>query len=228
MFSLSAAIINSIQGALPSGHLSRFLGSLMSHEMSQISFRQYGRCQRPAFLHLKGPNKVVFLRHLSLLAACHSFAFMASHTAGRDNSIADALSCFDFQRFLSSSSTRSTCGYLFPTVSAVPASCELTAKCQFYLSNGLAPLTWCVYGSAQCQFLAFCSQDTPRNLCHILLPLLPASKQTLMHFYAHLADGLHHSSIKVYLSVVCSLHIDYGFPDPLTDCPLLQRLLKRD
>ncbi|CAH3132141.1 unnamed protein product [Pocillopora meandrina] len=35
----------------------------------------------------------------SLLAAHHSFAFAASHTASRDNFIADALSHFDFQGF---------------------------------------------------------------------------------------------------------------------------------
>lgn len=42
---------------------------------------------------------MVFLRHLALVAARHSFAFTASHTPGKDNSIADALSRFDFQRF---------------------------------------------------------------------------------------------------------------------------------
>lgn len=47
----------------------------------------------------KDPNMMVLLRHLSLVAARHSFAFTASHTPGKDNSIADALSRFDFQRF---------------------------------------------------------------------------------------------------------------------------------
>ena len=48
---------------------------------------------------LKDPNMMVLLRHLSIVAARHSFTFTASHTAGRDNSIADALSHFDFQHF---------------------------------------------------------------------------------------------------------------------------------
>lgn len=47
-----------------------------------------------------------------------------------------------------------------------------------------------------------------------------------MHLCAHLADRLHHTSIKVYLSAVRSLHIDYGFPDPLTNCLQLQCLLR--
>ena len=45
------------------------------------------------------PNMMVLLRYLCLCAAHHSFAFTAFHGAGRDNSIADALSRFDFQRF---------------------------------------------------------------------------------------------------------------------------------
>ena len=99
----------------------------------------------------------------------------------------------------------------------------MTEKCQFYLANGLAPSTRQVYGSAQRQFLEFCSQDTPLHPGH---PLLPASEQTLMHFCAHLADRLHHASIKVYLSAVHFLHIDYGYPDPLSNCLQLQRLLR--
>ena len=47
----------------------------------------------------KDPNMMVLLRYLSLVAARNSFGFTASYTPGRDNSIADALSRFDFQRF---------------------------------------------------------------------------------------------------------------------------------
>ena len=42
---------------------------------------------------------MVLLRHLSLVAACNCFAFTASCTPGWDNSIPDALSRFDLQRF---------------------------------------------------------------------------------------------------------------------------------
>ena len=48
------------------------------------------------------------------------------------------------------------------------------------------------------------------------------NEQTLMHFCSHLADHLHHSLIKVYLSAIRSLHIDQGFPDPLVNCLQLQ------
>ena len=47
----------------------------------------------------KDPNMMVLLCSLSLSAAHHSFAFTASHRAGRDNCIADALSRFNFKRF---------------------------------------------------------------------------------------------------------------------------------
>ena len=56
--------------------------------------------------------------------------------------------------------------------------------------------------------------------------LLQADEQSLMCFASLLADSLHHSSIKVYLSALQSLHIHNGLPDPLVNCLQLQRLLK--
>ena len=56
--------------------------------------------------------------------------------------------------------------------------------------------------------------------------VLPASEKTLICFCAHLVDTLHHSSIKVYLSAVRSLHIDEGLPDPLVSCLQLQHILR--
>ena len=55
--------------------------------------------------------------------------------------------------------------------------------------------------------------------------LLSTNEQTLLRFCSHLADRLHHSSIKVYLSAIRSLHIDQGFPDSLVNSLQLQRLL---
>ena len=48
------------------------------------------------------------------------------------------------------------------------------------------------------------------------------NEQTLLRFCSHLADHLHHSSIKVYLLAIRSLHIDQGFPDPLVNCLQIQ------
>ena len=59
-------------------------------------------------------NLMVLLRHLALLAAQHSFAFTARHVPGKSNAIADAISCFEFQRF------RQLAPYASPTATSVP------------------------------------------------------------------------------------------------------------
>ena len=105
------------------------------------------------------------------------------------------------------------------------AASRVTERCQFFLTQGLAPSTRRVYLSAQRRYLDFCHLDgrlSPEGA------LLPADEQSLMRFASFLADILHHSSIKVYLSAVRSLHIDNGLPDPLVNCLQLQRLLRRD
>lgn len=91
------------------------------------------------------------------------------------------------------------------------------------MTQGLAPSTRRVYSSAQRRFLDFCIQD---NRVQPNGSILPANQETLMRFCSHLADSLHHTSIKVYLSGIRSLHIDEGYPDPLADCLQLQRLLR--
>ena len=41
-----------------------------------------------------------------------------------------------------------------------------------------------------------------------------------------LSNFIQSSSIKVYLSAVCALHIEQGFPDPLLNCLRLERVVK--
>ena len=59
-------------------------------------------------------NLMVLLRHLSLLAARHSFVFTARHVPGKSNAIADAISRFEFQRF------HQLAPYASPTATPVP------------------------------------------------------------------------------------------------------------
>ena len=59
-------------------------------------------------------NLMVLLRHLSLLAARHSFAFTARHVPGKSNAIDDAISRFEFQQF------RLLAPYASPTATLVP------------------------------------------------------------------------------------------------------------
>ena len=73
------------------------------------------------------------------------------------------------------------------------------------------------YQSAQRRYIDYCQLDGH---------LSPADKQSLMRFATTLADSLNHSSIKVYLSAVRSLHIDNGLADPLINCLQLQPLLR--
>ena len=91
------------------------------------------------------------------------------------------------------------------------------------MTQGLAPSTRKVYASAKRRFLDFCAHD------HRLSPsgsALPASEDALIRFCCHLADTLHHSSIKVYLSAIRSLHVEEGLPSPLVGCLRLQRVLR--
>ena len=80
-----------------------------------------------------------------------------------------------------------------------------------------------MYRSAQRQFIDFCTLDGYVSSNGSLLLI---NEQTLLRFCSHPVDRLHHSSIKVYLSAIRSLHIDQGFPDPLVNCLQLQRLLR--
>ena len=67
--------------------------------------------------------------------------------------------------------------------------------------------------------------DRPWVSKDALVSALPASEDVLIRFCCHLADTLHHSSIKAYLSAIRSLHIEEGLPSPLVGCLRLQRVL---
>ena len=54
----------------------------------------------------------------------------------------------------------------------------------------------------------------------------PADEWTLCLFATFLARSVQHTTIKVYLSAVRSLHIEQGFADPLLNCLRLQRVLR--
>ena len=100
---------------------------------------------------------------------------------------------------------------------------SLKQQCLHFLVQGLALSTRKVYASGQCKFIEFCHQAG--KLHPYDLPC-PAHKWTLCLFVSFLADSIQHSSIKVYLSAVRSLHIEQGFPDPLHNCLRLQGVLR--
>ena len=77
--------------------------------------------------------------------------------------------------------------------------------------------------SGQRKFYNFCLQ---LGRIHLSGSPCPTDDWTLCLFATFLAGTVQHSTIKVYLSAVRSLHIDQGFPDPLVDCLGLQRVLR--
>ena len=99
----------------------------------------------------------------------------------------------------------------------------LEQQCYSFLTHGLAPSTRRSYASAQAKFISFCQQ---LGKLHPSGSPCPTDKWTLCLFATFLARTLQHSSIKVYLSGVRALHIDQGFPDPLSNCLRLQRVVR--
>ena len=158
---------------------------------------------------------MVLLHYLALLAVRHSFSFKASSVRGKANLVADSLSCFQLLRFrhLAPHAVETPTPISFS--SPCSAASDLTARCQLFLSEGLAPSTRRVYLSAQRHYAQFCRREGRLGPGGALVP---ADKQSLIRYAALLADNLHHSSIKVYLSAVRSLHIDicllYTSPSP--------------
>ena len=100
---------------------------------------------------------------------------------------------------------------------------QLEAQCQLYLRHGLAPSTHRTYASGQRSFVRFCQLA---NRYSANGTSLPADEWTLCLFATWLAKDLKVASIKVYLSAVRALHIEQGYTDPMSDCLLLQRVLK--
>ena len=91
---------------------------------------------------------MVLLCYLALLTVRHSFSFEASSVRGKAKPVADSLSRFQLQGLQHLTTCR---GNSNANSSSSPddAASNLTARCQFFLSQGLAPSTRWVYLSAQ-------------------------------------------------------------------------------
>ena len=119
-------------------------------------------------------------------------------------------------------STTSPSSHRSSTLGALdPSSLEL--QCHHFLAQGLASSTRSTYLSGQKKFYDFCSQ---LGKIHQSGSPCPTDEWTLCLFATFLANTVQHSTIKVYLSAVRSLHIEQGFADPLVDCLRLQRVLR--
>ena len=89
--------------------------------------------------------------------------------------------------------------------------------------QGIASSTRRTYESAQRKFLEFCHWS---QCLHDNGSPLPASEWTLMLFVTHLSRTIRASSINVYLPGIRSLHVENGFPNPLSNCLRLERVLR--
>lgn len=163
------------------------------------------------------------LRYLVLPATRFSFSFSAKHVPGVHNEIADALS-FSLAGVLAPSTSSKPSAHATPA--AAPGSVNLSTlqeRCVSFLLHGLATSTYKFYASAQRKCYKFCVQagklQANGSPC-------PADEWTLCLSATFLADSLRAASIKVYLSAVHSLHIEYGFPDSFLNFPRLQRVVR--
>ena len=112
------------------------------------------------------------------------------------------------------------------TPTAAPGSVNLSTlqeQCVSFLLHGLATSTYKSYASALRKCYKFCVQA---GKLQVHGSPCPADEWTLCLSATFLADSLRAASIKVYLSAVHSLHIEYGFPDPFLNFPHLQRVVR--
>ena len=112
------------------------------------------------------------------------------------------------------------------TPTAAPGSVNLSTlqeQCVSFLLHGLATSTYKSYASALRKCYKFCVQA---GKLQVHGSPCPADEWTLCLSATFLADSLRAASIKVYLSAVYSLHIEYGFPDPVLNFPHLQRVVR--
>lgn len=154
---------------------------------------------------------VVLGRYLSLLAIRYSFSLTISSFRSKANQWWMLFLVFNF-----SGSGSPLYMPLKLLQRFQPLSCQLCksfdGEVSVFFTHALAPSTRRIYLSTQ-----HCSINFYRQDGHVSPDgsLRPADEQTLVRFSALLADGMKHSSIKVYPSAVRSLHIDKGFPDLL-------------
>ena len=152
------------------------------------------------------------IRCLAFITAKFQFLLSASHIPGVENTAADAFSRNKLDVYLLSGQLRSCSNSSSPPGPSLAVQTrlyimELDRIVERYFQQGLAPSTRRTYGSAQRQYLSFCSH-------HHCTPI-PSSEQLLCQFAAHLAvSGLQASTIKCCFSAIRQLHIAQGVGDP--------------
>ena len=150
---------------------------------------------------------MALVRVLYFCAARHNIHVIVTHIDGTTNCIADALSCFQVQRFYK----------LAPEVAKTPDTIRAWPIQLFsnYQRLGVATSTRQTYQAGIKALHQFCAQYT-------ILPF-PASPLTLCYFCCYMAHQVSYKTIKVYLAGIRLEHLERGFEDPTKD-KLLQLL----
>ena len=168
------------------------------------------------------------LRSLWFFAATFDIHIVTEHIAGTNNYKADMLSRNNITQFLLSNPDTP----ITDSTSSAPSSHHISTGTRLdikflqimlyrYYHYDISPATRPTYSSSQISYLNFCSmiQHNP----------IPAHESTILLFFMHLAtSGLSHTTIKMYLSAIHSMHVATGqhtvFHQQLT--PWLQQVLK--
>ena len=139
------------------------------------------------------PSLMRLLHSLLLSAARHSFSSSSRNIQGIDNLIADSLSR----------------GAACTNINSHPAAVgldpsTLESQCEAFLMHGLSLSTHRTYATAKRKLKEFCKQLGNLHLSGS--PCL-ANDWTVCLFATFLAQSVHHSTIKVYLSGVGVLQV---------------------
>ena len=105
-----------------------------------------------------------------------------------------------------------------PTFTHAPLKDEVTT----YANWGLAWTTNRTYTSGEKPFIQFCLMN---RLISSDGDILPTSEGTLIYFSSYLARTVKHSTMKLYLVTVRSLHILCAYGDPLLGKLLLKKVV---
>ena len=213
---VSIVISCAIWGPLLAGH--RVL--CQCDNQSLVISINKGYSRDPLVMHL--------LRYLWFFVVVYDIKVCAEHIAGVSNCAADMLSRNYLTEFFvvppgvpSTMRNPATTQGNYITKRARLDLPHLQVALQEYFANGAARSTWRTYAVGQRRYLSFCAAARRQAV--------PTTETSLMLFATDLAtSGLAYTSIKVYLSAVCPLHVTKGkhsqFTAQLT--PRLQQVLK--
>ena len=164
-------------------------------------------------------NVMSLLRALFFVCAKNNCQITATYFPGSTNTIADALSRQEWDRFRQLAPQARESPTAITSLPCIPGETSLqrgdfSSAVRFYAQQALAPATRKAYTVGQGHFHRFCS-------AHARAPL-PATERTLAEFIAYLADVVRcaPATIKLYLAAVRNMHVERGLGDPFMNTTL--------